>query len=156
MGVAGVVLAAGASERMGRSKALLDFRGLPFVVRILAVRNIQELFVRGESLGNGVQVIVAGGENEERHRRGARIAGLGFEHRHRVGVSLLEIERRRQALEGLDVLGIELERGAKFRLGVRKFLLIEQRLGQGAMEVGGIRRFDERLAVKALRLDPPL
>jgi CTP:molybdopterin cytidylyltransferase MocA len=35
MGVAGVVLAAGASERMGRSKALLDFRGLPFVVRIL-------------------------------------------------------------------------------------------------------------------------
>jgi CTP:molybdopterin cytidylyltransferase MocA len=35
MGVAGVVLAAGASERMGRSKALLDFRGVPFVVRIL-------------------------------------------------------------------------------------------------------------------------
>ena len=35
MGVAGVVLAAGASGRMGRSKALLDFRGLPFVVRIL-------------------------------------------------------------------------------------------------------------------------
>jgi len=30
-----VVLAAGASERMGRSKALLDFRGVPFVVRIL-------------------------------------------------------------------------------------------------------------------------
>jgi molybdenum cofactor cytidylyltransferase len=35
MGVAGLVLAAGASERMGRSKALLDFRGVPFVVRIL-------------------------------------------------------------------------------------------------------------------------
>ena len=35
MGVAGVVLAAGGSERMGRSKALLDFRGVPFVVRIL-------------------------------------------------------------------------------------------------------------------------
>ena len=30
-----MVLAAGASERMGRSKALLDFRGVPFVVRIL-------------------------------------------------------------------------------------------------------------------------
>src|SRR6185503_12208218 len=35
MGFAGVVLAAGASERMGRPKALLDFRGRPFVVRIL-------------------------------------------------------------------------------------------------------------------------
>src|SRR6266550_2265219 len=35
MGLAGVVLAAGASERMGRPKALLDFRGRPFVVRIL-------------------------------------------------------------------------------------------------------------------------
>src|SRR2546427_1263029 len=35
MGPAGVVLAAGASERMGRPKALLDFRGRPFVVRIL-------------------------------------------------------------------------------------------------------------------------
>ena len=30
-----MVLAAGGSERMGRSKALLDFRGVPFVVRIL-------------------------------------------------------------------------------------------------------------------------
>ena len=35
MGLAGVVLAAGASERMGRPKALLDFRGQPFAVRIL-------------------------------------------------------------------------------------------------------------------------
>src|SRR3989441_4762906 len=35
MAVAGVVLAAGASERMGRPKALLDFRGRPFAVRIL-------------------------------------------------------------------------------------------------------------------------
>jgi CTP:molybdopterin cytidylyltransferase MocA len=35
MGLAGVVLAAGASERMGRPKALLDFRGRPFAVRIL-------------------------------------------------------------------------------------------------------------------------
>src|SRR3989454_10476478 len=35
MGLTGVVLAAGASERMGRPKALLDFRGRPFAVRIL-------------------------------------------------------------------------------------------------------------------------
>src|SRR2546422_237631 len=35
MALAGVVLAAGASERMGRPKALLDFRGRPFAVRIL-------------------------------------------------------------------------------------------------------------------------
>jgi molybdenum cofactor cytidylyltransferase len=35
MFLAGVVLAAGRSERMGRPKALLDFRGRPFVIRIL-------------------------------------------------------------------------------------------------------------------------
>src|SRR5256885_11340238 len=35
MGLAGVVLAAGASERMGRPKALLDSGGRPCVVRIL-------------------------------------------------------------------------------------------------------------------------
>jgi molybdenum cofactor cytidylyltransferase len=35
MGLAAVVLAAGRSERMGSPKALLDFRGQPFVVRIL-------------------------------------------------------------------------------------------------------------------------
>jgi nicotine blue oxidoreductase len=35
MGLAGVVLAAGGSARMGRPKALLDFRGQPFAVRIL-------------------------------------------------------------------------------------------------------------------------
>jgi CTP:molybdopterin cytidylyltransferase MocA len=35
MSLAGVVLAAGRSERMGTPKALLDFRGEPFVIRIL-------------------------------------------------------------------------------------------------------------------------
>ncbi len=35
MSLAGVVLAAGRSERMGAPKALLDYRGEPFVVRIL-------------------------------------------------------------------------------------------------------------------------
>ena len=35
MPLAGVVLAAGRSARMGTPKALLDFRGAPFVVRIL-------------------------------------------------------------------------------------------------------------------------
>lgn len=35
MPLAGVVLAAGRSERMGTPKALLDFRGEPFVIRIL-------------------------------------------------------------------------------------------------------------------------
>lgn len=35
MPIAGVVLAAGRSSRMGSPKALLDFRGLPFAVRIL-------------------------------------------------------------------------------------------------------------------------
>ena len=35
MGLAGVVLAAGRSARMGSPKALLDFLGVPFIVRIL-------------------------------------------------------------------------------------------------------------------------
>jgi molybdenum cofactor cytidylyltransferase len=35
MSLAGVILAAGRSARMGTAKALLDFRGAPFVVRIL-------------------------------------------------------------------------------------------------------------------------
>jgi CTP:molybdopterin cytidylyltransferase MocA len=37
MAVAGVILAGGRSVRMGSPKALLDFRGAPFVVRILEV-----------------------------------------------------------------------------------------------------------------------
>ena len=35
MPLAGVILAAGRSARMGTAKALLDFRGAPFIVRIL-------------------------------------------------------------------------------------------------------------------------
>src|SRR2546426_10695601 len=51
MGLAGVVLAAGASERMGRPKALLDFRGRPFVVRILEVLEALDVKCRVVVLG---------------------------------------------------------------------------------------------------------
>lgn len=51
MGLAGVVLAAGASTRMGRPKALLDFRGRPFVVRILEALEALELRPRLVVLG---------------------------------------------------------------------------------------------------------
>jgi len=43
MAVAGVILAGGRSARMGSPKALLDFRGAPFVVRILEVLEVLEV-----------------------------------------------------------------------------------------------------------------
>ena len=51
MALAGVVLAAGASERMGRPKALLDFRGRPFAVRILEALEALDLKARVVVLG---------------------------------------------------------------------------------------------------------
>src|SRR5881628_16335 len=51
MSVAGVVLAAGRSERMGAPKALLDFRGRPFVVRILEALEALDLKPRLVVLG---------------------------------------------------------------------------------------------------------
>src|SRR5947208_12738722 len=52
MGPAGVVLAAGRSERMGRPKALLDFRGQPFVVRIRQVLEALDVKLRVVVLGS--------------------------------------------------------------------------------------------------------
>ena len=46
MSLAGVVLAAGRSSRMGSPKALLDFLGVPFVVRILEALEALEVKTR--------------------------------------------------------------------------------------------------------------
>src|SRR5947207_14116623 len=51
MGLAGVVLAAGASERMGRPKPLLDFRARPFAVRILGALEALDVKSRVVVLG---------------------------------------------------------------------------------------------------------
>src|SRR5438309_11349050 len=51
MPLAGVVLAARRSARMGTPKALLDFRGAPFVVRILAAFEALDLKTRVVVLG---------------------------------------------------------------------------------------------------------
>jgi len=51
MSLAGVVLAAGRSARMGSPKALLDFLGLPFVVRIMEALEALEVKTRVVVLG---------------------------------------------------------------------------------------------------------
>ncbi|HZI21275.1 MAG TPA: nucleotidyltransferase family protein [Gemmatimonadales bacterium] len=51
MGPAAIVLAAGRSERMGRPKALLDFRGQPFIVRILQALEALDVKLRVVVLG---------------------------------------------------------------------------------------------------------
>ena len=51
MAICGVVLAAGRSARMGTPKALLDFRGEPFVLRILEVLEAVDLKPRLVVLG---------------------------------------------------------------------------------------------------------
>ncbi len=51
MSLAGVVLAAGRSARMGSPKALLDFLGLPFAVRILEALEALEVKTRVVVLG---------------------------------------------------------------------------------------------------------
>lgn len=52
MALATVVLAAGRSERMGSPKALLDFRGQPFVIRVLEALEALELRPRIVVLGH--------------------------------------------------------------------------------------------------------
>ena len=51
MSLAGIVLAAGPSSRMGFPKALLDFRGAPFVVRVLEALEALDIKVRVVVLG---------------------------------------------------------------------------------------------------------
>ena len=63
MSLAGVVLAAGRSARMGSPKALLDFLGLPFAVRILEALEALEVKTRVVVLGPDaprIQPVLAG------------------------------------------------------------------------------------------------
>jgi CTP:molybdopterin cytidylyltransferase MocA len=82
MSVAGVILAAGRSARMGAPKALLDFRGQPFAVRILEAFEALELKTRVVVLGPDaarVRPILAGHDCvivENTYVQGGPIASL--------------------------------------------------------------------------------
>jgi len=52
MSVAGVILSGGSSTRMGTPKALLDYRGAPFIVRILEAFEALDLKTRVMVLGS--------------------------------------------------------------------------------------------------------
>lgn len=51
MSIAGVILAAGRSARMGTPKALLDFRGQPFIIRVLEALEALDIKPRAAVLG---------------------------------------------------------------------------------------------------------
>lgn len=55
MTVAGVILSGGSSSRMGTPKALLDYRGAPFIVRILEALEALDLKTRVVVLGPELQ-----------------------------------------------------------------------------------------------------
>ena len=64
MSLAGVVLAAGRSARMGSPKALLDFRGVPFVVRILEALQALEVKTRMVVIGSDPHIRTAVAEHD--------------------------------------------------------------------------------------------
>lgn len=82
MAVAGVILAGGRSERMGSPKALLDFRGSPFVVRIQEALEVLEVRPRVVVVGPAaaaIRTVLAGHDCmvvENRDVAGGPIASL--------------------------------------------------------------------------------
>lgn len=125
---------------------------LPFLVRVLAVGELQESLIVFESLGPALEVIVAGGQHKEDGRGSVGLSRQRFKHRDSFGVTLLKIEAAGKSLERFTAPRHAFQSGSKLRFGLLIFPFFHQRLTESAIEVWVVRSSHQGLAIVLLGL----